>query len=250
MKSKAIIIIAVIALLFIGTIVAVAVPWGQKNNGEYVYRAFSDHAEILEYIGDGYDVAVPDEIDGVPVTLIGAKAFYDNTKIERITLGANVRSAGKNAFRGCTKLTEAIMNDCVEELGSGCFAGCTSLTSFTVPSSVTSLGSDMFYGCTNLITVLMPSQPKFQTVGSSTFRGCTSLISCVIPEGVTSLGTNAFQDCRALKEVTMPKTLTYIANKAIFKNCAALEEIQVKEGSKADTWCKNNGFAEKLKYSE
>ncbi len=250
MKAKTILIIVIIAVLFVGTIVAVAVPWGRKSNGEYVYRTFSDRVEVLKYIGSDYDVTVPEKIDGLPVTVIGPDAFKNNAKLEKVMLGSNVVKVAGNAFRGCTTLTEVVFNDKVEELGSGCFAGCTSLSSFYVPDTVTNLGGEMFYGCTGLTRVILPSSPKFQSIGSSAFRGCTSLTSLVIPEGVTSIGTKVFQDCTSLKSVTMPKTLLYIANKAIFKNCTALDEIQVHADSKADQWCRNNGFTEKLKYAE
>ncbi len=249
MKSKAIIVIVIIAALFIGTIIAVVVPWGRKNNGEYIYRAFSDHVELIEYIGDGYDVTVPDEIDGLPVTIVGSGTFKGNVKLEKVTLGNNVTELGTNAFRGCTTLSDVVLDHKLETLGSGCFANCTSLSYFNVPSTVTAFEGEVFYGCTGLTRIILPNAPKFQSIGSSAFRGCTQLKSIVIPEGISSIGTKIFQDCTSLKSVTLPKTLIYIANKAIFKNCDSLEEIQVVEGSKAEVWCGNHGFAELLKYA-
>ena len=43
------------------------------------------------------------------VTSIGAKAFKNNKKLTKVTIGKNVKSIGKNAFSGCKKLGQVII---------------------------------------------------------------------------------------------------------------------------------------------
>lgn len=56
------------------------------------------------------DLEIPAEIEGLPVTSIGDKAFF-----------------------GCTRLTSITIPDSVTSIGDGAFVDCSSLTSVTIP---------------------------------------------------------------------------------------------------------------------
>jgi hypothetical protein len=74
---------------------------------------------ICKYTGDAEDVRIPDNINGFPVTSIGAGAFM-NTRLRSVTIPDSVISIGDNAFTG------------------------SQLTSVTLPASVTSIGRSVF----------------------------------------------------------------------------------------------------------
>ncbi len=72
--------------------------------------------------------AVPDTIDGLPVTEIGRHAFSEgNEALEVLTLPATVRRLGDYAFFGCGNLRELRMSDSVELWGGGVFTNCRDL---------------------------------------------------------------------------------------------------------------------------
>ena len=73
---------------------------------------------------------IPSKIDGVAVTGIGARAFYQ-----------------------CTSLTSVTIPNSVTYIIHSAFSGCTSLTSITIPDSVTGISWSAFYGCTSLTDV-------------------------------------------------------------------------------------------------
>ena len=66
-------------------------------------------------------MTIPATTNGLPVTSIGDRAFFDCIGLTSVTIGTNVTSIGDAAFGDC--------------LG---------LTSITIPNSVTSIGSHAF----------------------------------------------------------------------------------------------------------
>lgn len=70
------------------------------------------------------------------VNRIGPKAFYKNTVIKTLTIGANVKIIDSYAFYGCKKMTKVYGGARLETIGSYAFAYCSKLKSFTITSSV------------------------------------------------------------------------------------------------------------------
>src|SRR6266404_1387018 len=112
----------------------------------YDYTYVFDGAEIIitGYTGPGGDVAIPDYIDGYPVTIIGSYAFFGVTSLT---------SVGVAAFGPCTRLTSVTILNGADSIRHGAFYGCTSLTSITIPNSVTSIGGEAFRFCISLTNV-------------------------------------------------------------------------------------------------
>lgn len=68
------------------------------------------------------------------VTSIGAKAFRNNKKLKKITIGANVTSIGKQAFSGCKALkTITVKSKKVKKVGSNAFKGINSKATVKLP---------------------------------------------------------------------------------------------------------------------
>ncbi|MEO5365854.1 MAG: leucine-rich repeat domain-containing protein [Magnetococcus sp. WYHC-3] len=65
----------------------------------------SDNAiTIVRYNGPGGEVVVPGTLNGLPVTTIGAKAFFQSTNLTRVTIPASVKEIGEYAFGMCSNL--------------------------------------------------------------------------------------------------------------------------------------------------
>lgn len=61
---------------------------------------------ITAYNGSDAEVIVPDTINNIPVTEIGAEAFMGNTTMKKITLPQTIERIGVRAFKNCTALSE------------------------------------------------------------------------------------------------------------------------------------------------
>ena len=86
--------------------------------------------EIIDCDESVTAASIPAEIEGVAVTGIGARAFYQ-----------------------CTSLTSVTIPNSVTYIIHSAFSGCTSLTSITIPDSVTGISWGAFYRCTGLTDV-------------------------------------------------------------------------------------------------
>lgn len=90
---------------------------------EFEYEIDDSKVTITRYRGAGGDVVVPDTIDGLPVTSIGAYAFRDCTGLTSITLPNSVTSIGDSAFERCVFLTSISLPDGCS-IGEYAFEGC------------------------------------------------------------------------------------------------------------------------------
>ena len=82
-------------------------------------------------------VTVPDKIkvNGVTyqVKSIAPKAFANNKKLKKITIGKNVASIGKQAFSGCKKLKKITIKLKSSSIGKNAFKGTAKKLTFKVP---------------------------------------------------------------------------------------------------------------------
>lgn len=84
---------------------------------------------ITGYTGSDANIEIPKTINGKPVTLIGDKAFQNNTTLKKLKISADITAIGEFAFCNCTSLEEvefpdslliingyAFLNDPIKEL--------------------------------------------------------------------------------------------------------------------------------------
>lgn len=159
-----------------------------------------DNGVLLEYIGVGGSVTIPD----------------------------TVTSIGDGAFQNDTTVTSVVVPATVNTIGSYAFAGCTFLDNIVVPSSVTNMGSAVFSGCSSLSGINFA--PSIGSLPAKTFFDCVSLSSVTIPEGVTSIGDGAFEECSLLSSINIPGAVSGISNSA-FDGCGNLTSITVSENN-------------------
>ncbi len=107
-------------------------------------------------------VKIPDKvkINGITykVTSISAKAFQNNKKLKKVTIGKNVTTIGDNAFKGCKKLTNATIGAGVKTIGKNAFASCPKLGKITIKSTkLTKIGKNAFKGIKSTAKIKVPS---------------------------------------------------------------------------------------------
>ena len=211
---------------------------------KYAYTVNGGNATITKFLGpvgsanpNFYDIKIPSELGGHPVTGLGEYSFaanpYDGhqgnplcSKIHSVTIPQSVTSIGDRAFDGCSALTTLSLGEKIKTIGNYAFENCTSLTGVTIPQSVTSIGYYAFEGCTNLnpLTIKGP----ITSMGNYAFAGSTYLTSLTLSDDIQTIGNFAFVGSTSLKTVTLPKNLTSIGVYA-FANCSGLESITIPE---------------------
>lgn len=265
MRARSTFLAAVTFLL----VILAGMPVSANENGEYKYELKGDFAAITAYIGTAEEVAVPEMLEGLPVTEIWQGAFRGNETLKRLKIPATVTYIGGNdsgdagAFQDCTRLESVVLMPGQKDaiIGFSAFKGCSSLRSINVPGNYKDICYQAFRGCILLENVKWENGvydfPN-QTIGSGAFQGCTGLKSAELPGTVLTIQDNAFADCTSLelltlgegtreiwqsafsgctslKEVIIPSTVVYIGgndsgDRGAFHGCTRLEKVQLKAG--------------------
>ncbi|HEY5911087.1 MAG TPA: leucine-rich repeat domain-containing protein [Verrucomicrobiae bacterium] len=186
--------------------------------GDYLYETSNGTITITEYTGSGGNVSIPSEIEGLPVTSIGDRAFYVNSSLISIIMPNSVTSIGADAFFGCHNLASAIIGNSVSSIGEYAFRSCSSLSSIIIPNSVTN-------------------------IGDYAFSYCTSLSEVIIADGLMCIGVGAFQSS-GITNIRIPSTVTiadgyfdlHFGPQGAFKGCASLANVIICEGVRIGTY--------------
>ena len=82
-----------------------------------------NHGIVTELEGNPQIVEIPREVEGIPITELGAYLFSGkNCQVIRIPQG--VKKIGRYGFYNCRKLEELWFSSDFTDLGSGAFTGC------------------------------------------------------------------------------------------------------------------------------
>jgi hypothetical protein len=233
-----------------------ALPGVVKAN--FLYITNSATITITGYSGPGGAVTIPGAINGLPVTSIGAYAFY-HASLGSVAIPNSVTNIGVHAFYACAGLTNVTIESSVTSIGNYAFIDCTGLTSVTIPRSVTRLGNGVFGICPSLSAITVdPLNPAYSSEGGTlfdksqstlvqfpageagtyivpdsvtniaalAFAYCANLTNVTIPNNVISIGMDAFVWCTSLTSVTIPNSVTRIGQEA-FGACQNLSAITV-----------------------
>lgn len=113
---------------------------------EFVYGSNGSEIRINGFIGDSTDVVIPQSIDGVPVTMIGEKAFAE-TKITSVLIPEGVTKIGKNAFDSCKSLRAVSLPSTLTYISLECFSACNKLTTVNGMDHILQFGERCFEYC-------------------------------------------------------------------------------------------------------
>ena len=91
------------------------------------YINYNDEVIILGYNGNPTEVIIPSEIEGKPVTWIGACTFKNCNSLTSVIISSGVTGIGIKAFYGCTNLKSVTIPESVKSIENGAFDGCNSL---------------------------------------------------------------------------------------------------------------------------
>lgn len=176
------------------------------ENGSEVYAVTGVTADC------GY-IKIPSTYNGLPVTEIANKAFWNVLGLKHVIFSENIVSVGDSAFEHCFNLI-----------------------SVTILGDALSLGMDVFWDCQNLKDITFEGIAEFNECA---FLGCESIENIVLSDKVTAIDIEAFADCYGLKSITIPTSVTRIDVLA-FKNCYNIKDIDY--GGTTAQWNAINKF--------
>ena len=248
-----------------------------KNTGGHQYAAkngFSDEPcliteeqsdgtlEICGYAGNSTTYAIPSEVEGKKITVIGYDAFNGCTELTSVTIPDSITRIESRAFYDCASLETIAIPASVTEIYWQAFYNCTSLKEVTIPKSVTYIKDEAFgyyytdsweikkvdgfkinyvkntqghlYATKNGFsdeTCLTTYEHDDGTLAIVEYAGNDEIF--VIPDEidgkkVTGIDNAAFSDCTKLTSVTIPDGVTEIDWQA-FYGCTSLETVIIPE---------------------
>lgn len=113
------------------------------------------------------NLVIPEELNGAPVRFIADSTFKENTKLESLTVNAELERIGCLSFYKCSTLNKITFNAAVKIIARSAFNTCPMLQTVKIP-----------YGC--------------EKIEMYAFRNCRSLKKIIIPETVTVMDPDIF----------------------------------------------------------
>ncbi len=114
-----------------------AVPWTPLS-----YTTNAGALAVTGYTGPGGSVTIPGAVNGLPVTGIGAAAFFD-AGVTSVTIPAGVTNLGDGAFESCPNLTGVFFQGNAPDPGSNVFLLDDNATVYYAPGAI---GWSSFFG--------------------------------------------------------------------------------------------------------
>ncbi len=102
--------------------------WHHNEQHDLYYKIIDSQISIIFYLGNNTHIILPSEIDGLPITTIGAYSFAGLKTIISVKIPKSVINISDFAFKNCESLTDIKISKSVKHIGSSAFYGCSLLT--------------------------------------------------------------------------------------------------------------------------
>ena len=223
---------------------------------DFAYTADGGEVTITEYTGTSEHVLIPDTIDGLPVTALGHRAFYEKT-VTTVVVPDSVTEIEWNPFKNCKALRTVelspnhplltvedgmlidhvhqrvlrclttgavcIVPEGIKEIADGAFGRIPELTEITLPGSLEKIGEAAFIYC-GMREITIPK--GVAELERAAFLHCDQLETVHLQEGLRVIGWDAFWECSKLTDIQLPKTLEQIGLRA-FEHCTSLKQLTI-----------------------
>lgn len=146
------------------------------------------------------DMFTPQDSDGIPVTRIGWRTFYDHQTLTSIVITDNILETGMEVFAECKRLYEITFGMNMTEIAGESCKNCTGLLRAFLPDGLRVIGNGAFDGCSALASIELPQQ--LETIEAFAFCR-TGLTEITIPTSVKEIGYQSFFCCPDLEKITI-----------------------------------------------
>ena len=103
----------------------------EADASEFTYTEKNGEVTVTGYTGTASDLAIPAEIGGKPVTVLGGKAIR-SASLERLSLPRSLRSVEAGAVYDCSALTTVYFPDTIERIPDTAFSACPEYKNFYI----------------------------------------------------------------------------------------------------------------------
>ena len=135
-------------------------------------------------------ISIPDSFDGVKVVGIDDHTFSQKTTLTDVTFSEYITTIGKYAFFNDDRLEYVTLNASLETIGESAFEGTTVLSSINLQdTNVSSIGINAFLK-SGISRITLPD--SCIAIGNGAFAQCGALEKILIPAGVTEISDTAF----------------------------------------------------------
>lgn len=218
---------------------------GEQVNpaSDFAYTADGGEVTITDYIGTSEHVLIPDAIDGLPVTALGHRAFYEKT-VTTVVVPDSVTEIGAACFSGDNYLVSLKLPDGLKRLPPASLESCMRLYDFDLPQSLEKIYSSVFEFNYYLTHLTLPS--SLTEIEQLNFIGLYGLQSLTLAEDnaafkldetngllMTADGTrllHCFSDIVPAEEIILPEGMKTIDPFA-FHYDVTVEKIVLPEGT-------------------
>jgi len=191
---------------------------------DYIYTTNDGTISVAGYTGPGGAIAIPDTINGLPVTSIWPNAFSRSSSLTSVTIPNGVMSIGEGAFSACGSLISVTIPNSVSSIPFEAFRDCYELREITIGNGITNIDGAAFMHCLGLTSITIPN--GVTVIGMDAFSGCTGLTNATISDTVTLIGVFAFANCARLTSLTIGDNVTLIEERA-FAGCGSLTNVTI-----------------------
>lgn len=217
--------------------IAHKIPYSYKiqYNDEFAYLRGPEGIALIDYLGVAAEVDVPETIDGVPVSSVGAGAFQEAGELTEVTLPGSVTKVGDWAFSYLEQLERVVLPSQVTALGADAFRGCAGLLEVYLPESLGELGEDAFADCPQ-VTVLADTgsfaSAEAQRLGLNTIDPLLAGSEFTYEKREGTLALTGYTGSQAVLELPLSRTrraVSVVAGGAFEAN-SVITQVTVPEG--------------------
>lgn len=264
-KKSISVILSFLIIVGVCTLVPIIASAETFTSGEYEYSVLADGSVMItKYNGSDSELVVPETIDSKKVTIIGDRAFRENTNIVNVTLPFGVVEIGKSAFWDCKNMHSITIPSSVNRMNYSALGEMmgeedgTYIRGFVIngysgsEAEAYSQNGDLDITFNNLSETKTSAEGIYDYV---ILEDDSAIITqyngedeeIVVPDKIDGhkivrIGNKAFSSnprddrekylrLKKLKKVTLPNSLISIG-KSAFYNCSNLVEISVPDSVK------------------
>lgn len=187
-----------------------------KNN--FKFKEKNGIITLVGYNADDEIVVVPDEFDGVPVTVIGKEAFASKG-LKEIVFPKHLELIEASAFYTCSNLKFVKFPDNFKELKKNAFENCNGLEEIEFPTSMEKVPTHTFILCPNLQKVTVNSvNTKIAPTAFGEGKSLTDVSFCLLtalkPPLQTKLIANYIRKFDTLSDQEKTEFIAFISKKS------------------------------------